>query len=237
MISKYFSKIDNGKLSKDLRYIDKLIGRFTESNHVYEINNFDYKRFIKDLRFVINSLATKNQPIVFVCVGTDKVCGDSYAPLIGTSLNLLNKKVKNNKWLNLTNKLLKHNENNKNNNNRFYIYGFENNLVHAQTLDETLETIKTTHKNPFIIAIDAGLCTKEQFDGCVHMSLKPLKAGSGVGKDLTPFGDVSIVGFTTMSSGNDYINNKLMLTTVSIHKVLKMSRFTYKAIKKAMFSY
>ncbi|MGM1044759.1 MAG: spore protease YyaC [Bacillota bacterium] len=83
-----------------------------------------------DLIAVMNALipnALTNNDVVFVCIGTDRSCGDSLGPFVGMYLEGLGY------------------EN---------VYGTIDNPVHALNLKETLENIP---KNKTVIAIDASL--------------------------------------------------------------------------------
>ena len=48
-------------------------------------NSVEYKRFVWELRNVIN-LKRKNENIVFLCIGTNMLVGDAFGPVVGSVL-------------------------------------------------------------------------------------------------------------------------------------------------------
>ncbi|MGG1652286.1 spore protease YyaC [Paenibacillus sp. NRS-1775] len=83
-----------------------------------------------ELIAVINSIVPNvltNKNVVYLCIGTDRITGDSLAPFVGTYLTGLGYKN---------------------------VYGTIDNPVHAKNLEETINIIPS---NKTIIAIDASL--------------------------------------------------------------------------------
>jgi putative sporulation protein YyaC len=110
--------------------------------------------------------------MVLVCIGTDRLTGDSLGPLIGYKLDDI--KYKN-----------------------VFVYGTLENPVHAKNLDEVLRVIKSKYNTPFIIAIDACLGSMDHV-GYISVSEGPLKPGAGVNKELTEVGDINIMGIVKL---------------------------------------
>ncbi|WP_394927264.1 spore protease YyaC [uncultured Robinsoniella sp.] len=107
-------------------------------------------------------------PPVFVCIGSDRVTGDSLGPLIGSRLKK---------------QLGRH----------FAVYGTLDSPIHALNLDEAILNIKKRHSNNTIIAIDASLGTKRH-QGYISIGKGSLLPGAGVEKKLNAVGDVFITG-------------------------------------------
>jgi putative sporulation protein YyaC len=108
----------------------------------------------------------KEVAIIF-CIGTPKSIGDSLGPLIGTRLSELNCEVP--------------------------VYGTLDFPVHAINLDVRLYHIFKEHPNAFVIGIDAAV--GDEYDiGKTKFRNFAVRPGKGVGKDLQPVGDVSVVG-------------------------------------------
>ena len=129
-------------------------------------------RFQKDYLSYLQKKCKKNQPLVLICIGTDRATGDCLGPLVGQSLV----------------------------DSPFYsVYGTLQTPVHAKNLEQTLRLIHMYHKNPFIIAVDACLGYEEHV-GCVTLSSMPLLPGKGVSKKLSPVGDLSITGIVNIFS-------------------------------------
>ena len=113
-----------------------------------------------------------SNPIVFVCIGTDRSTGDALGPLVGT---LLEKRK------------LAH----------FHVYGTLKNPVHALNLEQTVETIRETHPDAFIIGIDACLGQHRNV-GFIEVGDGPVRPGAGVQKKLPDVGDIHIIGIVNI---------------------------------------
>lgn len=148
-----------------------------------------------------------SQPIVFVCIGTDRSTGDSLGPLIGT---LLAEK-------NIT---------------PFHVYGTLNDPIHALNLAERLDEIHTKHPNPFIIGIDACLGRMKSV-GVIQVGDGPVKPGSGVKKDLPPVGNIHITGIVNISGFMEF----LVLQNTRLSLVLDMAKIISKGIYHTSLRY
>ena len=103
-------------------------------------------RFQNDLLAHLQKKCKKNQPLVLICIGSDRATGDCLGPLVGQSL--IDSPV-------------------------YSVYGSLQSPVHAKNLDHTIELIYTFHKNPFVIAIDSCLGCEEHV-GYITLSSMPL---------------------------------------------------------------
>ena len=121
------------------------------------------------LRFKIQfeNIAAK-EDIVFLCIGTDKITGDSLGPYIGTQLKKRG----------------------------LCVYGCIGDTVNATNLTAAAVRIYREHKHPFIVAVDACLGRKEHV-GYASLSTEKLKAGAGVNKALLPVGNIAVTGIVT----------------------------------------
>lgn len=133
------------------------------------------------------------ETIVLLCIGTDRVTGDSLGPLIGYKL---------------TQSRL----------NSIKIYGTLENPVHALNLAETTKEIYRTYSKPFIIAIDASLGTSNHL-GYITLGKGPLTPGSGVKKTLLPVGDIFITGIVNVSG----VLDNLVLQTTRLDTVMTLA--------------
>ena len=138
----------------------------------------------------------KNQPIVFVCIGTDRSTGDSLGPLVGT---LLKEK--------------------KTSTASFNVYGTLAEPIHAMNLEERLTEIHKLHDDPFIIGIDACL-GKVRSVGIVQIGEGPVKPGAGVNKDLPAVGNAHITGIVNVSGFMEF----MVLQNTRLNLVLNMAK-------------
>lgn len=105
--------------------------------------------------------------VVVVCIGSEKITGDSLAPLVGELLvDRYNVKT--------------------------FVYGTVSDSVNGKNMKEWLEFIETVHSGSKIVAVDAGLSYTDGV-GTVKISASvfPKKAVKG---EAMAVGDVGIVG-------------------------------------------
>ena len=127
-----------------------------------------------------------DKELVWVCVGTDRVTGDSLGPFVGTMLTEAG--VPN-------------------------VYGTIDHPVHALNLAETLERIEEAHPDACIVGIDAWLGEEESV-GSMELRDGAFEPGSGIGKTLPSVGDYSIIGVVTAGGFMGYVmlrNTRLSL--------------------------
>lgn len=133
------------------------------------------KNLISELKAAIDAVVKPYNKIIFFCIGTDRSTGDSYGPLVGQMLK----------------------ENLKDSN--IEVYGTLHNPIHAKNLEKKLNSIDT--ENNLVIAIDSCLGRVDSI-GKIQIKNKPIKPGSGMGKDLQGVGDIGISGIVNISSGD-----------------------------------
>lgn len=130
-------------------------------------NKHTKENLCQALKHLIAVKRKKNQPILLLCIGTDRATGDCLGPLIGYKLKNMEPDIK--------------------------VLGNLNTPVHAKNLDEAVCSIESNTDEPFVIAIDACLGAPEHI-GYVTLSPLGVKPGEGVQKDLPVVGDISITG-------------------------------------------
>lgn len=111
----------------------------------------------------------KNEIILFN-IGTDKIVGDSLAPLLGTKIVDRLKNIR--------------------------VYGTLDNLIHAKNINKNIEKIHRLHSSSYIIAVDAAIGKSESI-GSIILSETPIKPGAAFNKDLPEIGNCSIVGIVS----------------------------------------
>lgn len=149
--------------------------------------------FGKQLFRMITSDKHPGQPLVFLCIGSDRATGDSLGPIIGQKL------------------IKRHSRN-------LHVYGTLEQPVHAKNLEMTLKDIHMYFMNPYIIAIDASL-GKASHIGYFTLAEGPLKPGAGVGKTLPPVGNLHITGIVNLSG----VMEHSLLQTTRLHTVMLLA--------------
>ena len=124
------------------------------------------KRIQLLLHSIIGASDSVQRPLLFLCIGTPEIPGDSLGPNIGSSIK----------------KCLP-----------YPVFGTCEQPVHALNLQNTLHHIHNTYQNPVIIAIDAAMGNRFQ-EGFITLKKGPLHPGSGLGKQLPPVGHIQITG-------------------------------------------
>lgn len=121
----------------------------------------EYKIFVKELK---KNLNTKDD-IVFLCVGSNKVVGDCFGPMVGTKIKKLNLKK------NVT------------------VIG---NMKEPLCANNIKSEISKIDKNSYIVVIDSAL-SEYGVEG-IYVSSKKMDLGSGINKKIMKIGDISIKG-------------------------------------------
>lgn len=149
----------------------------------------------QDLLRTLTNLVGNYHEIVVVCVGTDRVSGDSLGPLVGTLLLEECRYAK--------------------------VYGTLCDPVHAQNINEAILELSKLHPGAFVIAVDACLGRASNVEKIIMMK-KPLKPGTGVNKDLPEIGDVTIQGIVNIGGFMPHlvIQNTRMNTIYNMARVI-----------------
>ena len=141
-----------------------------------------------------------HQEIVILCIGSDRSTGDSLGPIIGHQFrNFISPGI--------------------------YLLGDLNQPVHAANLNYCIKSMQKTFDNPFIIAIDASLGTREHI-GYATLSHSPLLPGKGVNKKLPAIGNLSITGIVNVAG----FPNSILLQSTRLHTVMTLATCISNAI-------
>lgn len=141
----------------------------TETLRYFDTKKPDTARLLGD--FLFQNLLTWNfshiEP-VFLCIGSDRVPGDSLGPMVGSALEKRYKKS-------------------------IPVYGTLEMPVHALNLENTITHINETLDGHPLIAIDASFGTRQHL-GYITAGKGSLYPGAGVDKTLCAVGDFFITG-------------------------------------------
>lgn len=143
--------------------------------------------------------------LVFICIGTDRITGDSLGPYVGYRLSgcpMLHR----------------------------HIYGTLTHPIHALNLEQAMDEITSQHPHGLYVAIDASLGTKKHL-GFVTVSNGALHPGAGVQKDLPPVGHIAITGIVGASGWMEH----LALQTTRLSTVVNMADMITKGILYTLF--
>jgi putative sporulation protein YyaC len=141
-------------------------------------------------------LSQTSKEIVILCVGSDRSTGDSLGPIVGTMLTETDIP--------------------------FPIYGTLEKPVHALNIKKMLKDINQTHKEPFILGIDACLGDERQI-GFIFLKEGSLIPGMAVNKKLPSVGEYhmkAVVNYLDPLFPAQSLNNTRLFTVVMIAEVI-----------------
>ena len=158
-----------------------------------------YQEFVKNFSIVLREKVEglEISKLIFLCIGTDRITGDSFGPLVGYKLK-----------------------------NLFYgeekieVIGDLENIVSLSNIKSITEYIKNSYENPFLIAIDAAVSNKIEI-GRIVVSNKKMNVG-GCLKRKIYVGDISIKGIVSrdlLERGNTF----KLLQTVPLSTIMNMA--------------
>jgi putative sporulation protein YyaC len=147
------------------------------------------------------------QPIVIICVGTDRSTGDSLGPLVGSQLKKIGT-------------------------HGYHLFGTLDEPVHAMNLNEIIHQIHQQFHDPFIVAIDACLGQIASV-GCIQVGHGPLKPGAGVNKELPPVGNIHVTGIVNVGGFMEYF----VLQNTRLSLVMNMAEVIANSIHTALASF
>lgn len=130
---------------------------------------------------------------VFLCIGSDRITGDSLGPIIGSELK-------------------------KSFCGSIPVYGTLELPVHALNLSSVLAEIQAIHRDNTLIAIDASLGLPEH-EGYITLGRGSLMPGAGVQKELGSVGDLFITGIVGPSGSHSH----LTLQTARLSAVMSVA--------------
>jgi len=163
------------------------------------------QRLSQQLELYLEALAPERR-IAIVCVGTDRSTGDSLGPLVGTALAREGE------------------------GNLFDLYGTLEEPVHAMNLGDTLlKVMRSSSRQPFVIAIDACLGQVSSV-GCIQIGSGPVRPGAGVNKELPPVGDIHMTGIVNVGGFMEYF----VLQNTRLNLVVKMSEIIARSLLNAI---
>ncbi len=151
----------------------------------------------------LSKLTNGQAGFVLLCIGTDRVTGDSLGPLIGYKLSQLDIPG-------------------------LFVYGTLNQPVHALNLEQVLEEIREQHPDLPVLAVDASLGHQKHL-GCCTLCKSSIRPGIGVKKDLKKVGDISITGI--VCEATPYA--QLQLQTTRLCTVMGLADYISEGILQA----
>ena len=170
-----------------------------------------YQKFVNDLSIVLRSKmeSLEISKLIFLCLGTDKIIGDSFGPLVGYKLK----------------KFFDGNEN-------IEVIGDLENIVSLSNVERIIENINSTYEIPFIIAIDSALSNRIKIGNIIVSNSKMNVAGIFENKRIY-VGDVSIKGVVSKDLRN-VENNLRLLQNIPLSFIMNMADIVSQGIHEVI---
>lgn len=158
-----------------------------------------YEKFVQDFSKNLRELTQEKEfsEIIIVCIGTDRITGDSFGPLVGYKLKYLYKET-----------------------NYINVFGDLDNTINSKNIVNLIRLIKNKYSNPFIIALDSTLARDEDI-GKIIVEKGSITIGSALDKRVAYIGDLSV---KAVVARNLKIPSKnfSMLQNIPLGRVMKM---------------
>lgn len=156
-------------------------------------NHISAYRMGLDLSNLLNKHMKRNEQLIILCIGSDRSTGDSLGPLVGYKLSGYNL-------------------------NNATILGTLDSPVHAANIRHISDYIYDNYENPFILAIDASLGSRNHV-GYYTLGTGPLIPGLGVNRSLPAVGNLHITGIVNYSG----LFDSMLLQTTRLSAVMSLA--------------
>ncbi len=179
-------------------------------------NDFSPSDFSERLISFVRDFFKKNDPcpILFLCIGSDRITGDSLGPLIGYKLEqrLLDPAAAGCV--------------------PYQVLGTLSRPVHALNLRSTLGSLSRIKAPYLTIAVDAAVGSLDSV-GSITLSNRPLTPGEGVNHALPSVGQISVTGIISDE------NSKLPfhLQNIRLYAVMQLAECIYQGLLTFLYSY
>ena len=171
-----------------------------KTNYYYNYEKLKKDSFVNQFKNCICKDINKHSEIVFLCVGTDRLIGDSFGPLVGSRLK---ERLKDFNTLEVN------------------VYGTLEENISYTNINEVIDTINKNHSNSYIITIDAALSEKNNI-GNIYVKNEKLIIARSLSKSKIEIGDISIKAVV----GKNYKlpnYNYFSLQNNSLNKIIKLA--------------
>ncbi|WP_066062200.1 spore protease YyaC [Neobacillus soli] len=159
--------------------------------------------FVKIVNKLKEVLSKTDNEVIILCVGSDRSTGDSLGPIVGTML--IEKKFS------------------------FPVYGTLEKPVHALNIKEILKGIYQSHKEPFILGIDACLGDERQI-GLIFLKEGSFIPGNALNKALPSVGDYHMKAIV---NNLDPISPAQALNSTRLFVVMRLAEIITEIITQA----
>lgn len=172
-------------------------------------NTVEYKRFVWELNNVIELKNNSETTIIFLCIGTNRIVGDAFGPVVGSVL-----------------------KKNLSANNNIQIVGDLKECVTYNNINKTVDLLTDDYQANFVIVLDSALSCKKNI-GKVFIQNRGLKYAESLKKNNAIIGNISIKAIVGENSYNP-VKNFNNLKNVSLNRIYKMCNLVSNGIIEVM---
>lgn len=167
-----------------------------------------YRQFVTEFSNALYQVKDSYSDLVFLCIGTDRITGDSYGPLVGYQLIELFKQLGICETVSVVGNL--------------------ESPVTYTNLETAVSKIYSLYRQPCIIAIDSAVSKCEDI-GNIYVSRGGMCFGRGLNKKEIRVGDISIKGVVAQNSKIPR-NNLEYLQNTPLSRVMNLANITSNGI-------
>ncbi len=158
-----------------------------------------YNDFVEEFERNLDDLKEGYSNIIFLCIGTSKIIGDSIGPVIGSRL----KEVEN---------------------EMVQVYGTTDNMVNFINAKEVIESVYSGYEKPYIITIDSTLSNSRE-KGEIVLEKGWIKIGKALEKSICYYSNINIkciVGnsYNQMQKNLEELNNVKLSDIVNMASIV-----------------
>ena len=172
-------------------------------------NTVEYKRFVWELNNVINLEDNQKTSIYFVCLGTNRIIGDAFGPVVGSVLK---------KNLPIDSSV--------------QVLGDLRECITYENVNRIIDLLSVNYKANLIVVLDSALSCKNDI-GKIFVQNRGLKYAESLKKRNFRIGNISIkavVGENTYNSLDNFNN----LKNVSLAEIERMCNIVSNGIIEVM---
>lgn len=133
------------------------------------MNEQVYNEFVREFTKKVNNVKKQYSNYIFVCIGTEKIVGDSFGPMVGGNLKHLSF----------------------DNNMKIEVIGSKENIINYNNIDKKLKEVSRKYQNSCTVLIDSALSKKENI-GKIVVTNKNMQIGSALNKNKYINADISV---------------------------------------------
>lgn len=172
-------------------------------------NTVEYKRFVWEFNNIINCNKCYDK-IIFLCIGTNKIVGDAFGPVVGS---VLKRFFQNDKSI--------------------LVMGDLQNTITYEHIPEKQIYINDNYRTSLIIVLDSALSEIQNF-GKIIIQNRGLKYAESLKKKNNTIGDISIKATVGVNT-NDSLINFNNLENASIENLELMAKIVSNGIIDVMY--